>query len=367
MTPRLHLEQAAPVHPGSLAPAPAGVGEAALKRASPRIRLSSIEALRGLAAAAVVAYHGARHLDKAFGLPWLAALFGPGQVGVDLFFTLSGFIILHVHRRDIARPARLTHYLGRRFTRVLPLYWIALAITIGLGTAASHILPGAGRLFFSALLLPSHQEPLLGVAWTLQFEMLFYAVFALLILNRVLGAAVFAAWLVCIACQACGLSLAVLPPQVTGIYGLEFFAGMASAQLLDSGRTDRSGIVAAAGLGLLIAALAVTSQAPGASGVTARLLYCLPASMIIFGLASMDQAGRDGVPGWATRIGSASYSIYLFQFVFIGIVWQSVKHGGLDHRLPPPVLFVLLTIAAVAGGVLTSEWVEKPMLRRLRG
>ncbi len=329
-------------------------------------RLSGIEALRGLAAVAVVAYHVSRHLNKAFGAPALAALFGPGQAGVDMFFVLSGFIILHVHRKDVGRPGRLTNYLSRRFTRVLPLYWVALALTVCMSAAGSGGVPGAGRLVFSAFLLPSHQEPLLGVAWTLQFEMLFYAAFALLILNRLAGLLVLSAWFACIVCSACGAAWDVLPPQVTAIYGLEFFVGMATAQLLHAGQTKYPGSVVGVGVAAFAVALLIAARGTGESGLAARLLYTVSGSAVIFGLASMDQAGTSVVPRWALTAGSASYAIYLFQFVFIGMVWQLVRQSGLEHRVPSVALFLVLTGSAVTGGVLTSWWVEKPMLKLWR-
>ena len=152
-----------------------------------RPRLGGIEALRGLAASAVVLYHAARHVDKAYGAPGLAHAFLPGHAGVDLFFVLSGFIILHVHARDIGVPARLPHYANRRFSRVMPLYWVALCVTILAGSLGGHGWPAPWRVAVSASLLPAHLEPLLGVAWTLQYEIVFYAAFALLVLDRKSG------------------------------------------------------------------------------------------------------------------------------------------------------------------------------------
>ena len=88
-------------------------------------KFALIEALRGLAATAVVFYHTARHTDKAYGTPLLRQIFQFGHAGVDLFFVLSGFIILFVHFRDIGQPGRLSYYANRRFTRVMPTYWVA--------------------------------------------------------------------------------------------------------------------------------------------------------------------------------------------------------------------------------------------------
>ncbi len=341
--------------------APAGTGAFSLS-AAPRRQLAGIEALRGLAAVAVVAYHASRHVDKALGAPGLAALFQPGQAGVDMFFVLSGFIILHVHRRDIGRPGRLRHYLGRRFTRVLPLYWVALLATIIMGLAASPVLPGGGRLLLSVLLLPSYPAPLLGVAWTLQFEMLFYASFALLILSSRLGVLVLGCWLLCIGGTLCGADLSVLPPQFTGIYGIEFFLGMGTAQLLHTGMVARPAVIAGAGAALFALAMVFGVRGAGEFGVAARFLFGLPAAMIVLGTAALDQAGAVVVPRWARVPGSASYSIYLFQFIFIGAVWQVARHAGLGHW----TLFLLLGLAAVAGGVGASRLVERPLMGWLR-
>ncbi len=59
-----------------------------------------------------------------------SGLFAFGHAGVDFFFVLSGFIILHVHAGDIGRPVRLGHYLQRRFTRVYPFYWVVFLLAL---------------------------------------------------------------------------------------------------------------------------------------------------------------------------------------------------------------------------------------------
>ena len=70
---------------------------------------------------------------------WRAA-FQFGHAGVDLFFVISGFVILFVHWEDIGRPQRISRYAGRRLTRILPIYWVALALTIASRAASLHII-----------------------------------------------------------------------------------------------------------------------------------------------------------------------------------------------------------------------------------
>ena len=76
----------------------------------------------------------------------------------------------------------------------MPIYWVALAVTVTLSVAGGHPFPNFFRLFWSGTLLPSQQWPLLDIAWTLQFEMTFYAVFLLLILYRTAGIVTLGFW-----------------------------------------------------------------------------------------------------------------------------------------------------------------------------
>jgi exopolysaccharide production protein ExoZ len=330
-------------------------------------KLSGIEALRGIAATAVVFSHAARHVDKAFGAPGLITAFQAGHAGVDLFFVLSGFIILFVHRRDIGQPGRLQHYMGRRFNRVMPLYWLVLALTIGMSVAGRHDAPSLLWLFWSAALLPSLSEPLLGIAWTLQFEVVFYAVFAMLIVSRGVGLALLAVWFVWIVSVALGFDSTGVPGSLCGIYGLEFFMGMGAAQLLNQGRVPAPLLLAAAGLALFAITMVLESGGVlNGFGNTARLTYGLPAALLVLGVAAAEQAGQLRVPSWLRTLGGASYSIYLFQFVFIGIVWQGWLKIGLDHYASNLTCFLVLASSALAGGILAARLVEQPMLQLMR-
>ena len=334
----------------------------------PATKLSSVEALRGVAAVAVVLSHTARHVNKAYSAPGLITLFQSGHAGVDLFFVISGFIILYVHHPDVGHSGRLGHYLGRRFSRVMPLYWVALLVTIGLGAAGSHVIPSAPVLAWSAFLLPSMSEPILGIAWTLQYEVVFYLVFAILIANRRAGIALIAAWFVWIAATAMGLRSSQVPLELCGPYCLEFLMGMAAAQLVFSGRVGRPFTVAVAGAVWFLTMMVLESLSVFDGFVeSARLVYGPAAALLIAGLASAERAGRVRVPVWLQILGGASYSIYLFQFVFIGSVWQGWIKAGLSDPGTNALCFFVLSAAAVFGGIIVSRWVEKPVLSQIRG
>lgn len=189
----------------------------------------------------------------------------PGHSGVDL--VLSGFIILLVHRRDIGRPRRIARYAWRRFVRVWPLYWLALVATVAKRMAGGHVAPDPASFAWNLALLPTAGEPMLGIAWTLQYEAVFYLLFGLLLMERRLGIVALVGWLV----------LALLVPPGVGAAGV-FAFGMAAAVLVQRGSVPRPLLVAATGGGLFT--LAWVAEAAGGLdgyGTAARFAYGLPA------------------------------------------------------------------------------------------
>ncbi|WP_336963458.1 acyltransferase [Sphingobium aquiterrae] len=334
-------------------------------------KLVGIEALRGVAAVAVVLYHVARHLDLAYGAPRLMRLFQPGHAGVDLFFVLSGFIILHVHSADIGRPERLGHYARQRFLRLMPIYWIALLLTALALAAGGNGAPSAGWLLWSATLLPTWGEPLLGIAWTLQHELLFYLLFAVLILSRRWGMALLALWIGWVGFGLAGIAVGAIPPRLSSIYNLEFLFGMGAAALLASGRIAAPRLMAGVGAVLLLAS--GTGESLGlldGYGDAARLTNGIPAALLIGGLAAWERQRGLWVPAVLRVLGAASYSIYLFQFLGLAVAWQIwgwlAPPSGLDGAGVVLPCFLMLGAVGVLGGVVMHRLVERPLLQWLR-
>lgn len=131
----------------------------------------NLQTLRALAASGVVFYHS--H----------ATLFGKSTEfhGVALFFILSGYLMSRVCNR----PA--TTFLYDRFWRIVPNYWFATALMLGLFNMWTYwpLEHTILSLFFIPHNSPAGLHPVLGVGWTLNMEVYFYSLFALAIfLNR---------------------------------------------------------------------------------------------------------------------------------------------------------------------------------------
>ena len=162
--------------------------------AASSLPVSSIQILRAVAALGVVALHvsheGATRLGARNPLPD----FSVGAAGVDLFFVISGFIMVYASDALFARAGAPAYFFTRRLARIVPLYWAATAAAVVCFVAfryAGALEQLSWQTFVASLLFVPWPRPdgamlpvhMLG--WTLNFEMFFYVVFALaLMLTR---------------------------------------------------------------------------------------------------------------------------------------------------------------------------------------
>jgi peptidoglycan/LPS O-acetylase OafA/YrhL len=323
-------------------------------------RLEWVEACRAAAALLVVVYHANRLFVKAGGTEPLGRLVHFGHAGVDLFFVISGFIILHVHRNDIGQPAALARYVSRRVTRLFPIYWVALLARIVLAAVAGHAV-GAGRILEELVPYPTDADRLIGVAWSLEYELVFYLLFGVLILHRWVGWAVFGAWfLLVVGAAVSGAALAV-PQAWYFVYDLEFFLGMAVAWAVGRWPVRDAGWLAALGIvGFVATGLAEDWDWLDGYGPWARVAYGVSGAGIVMGAAL---AARVRPWAWIRQLGGASYSIYLFHLPIITMVWQIWSRAG----AAAPVLGCLgSVVVAVLVSVGISRMVEYPLMRMAR-
>src|SRR5262245_61954213 len=90
--------------------------------------LTSVQALRALAALLVLVGHTVSNINRAAaatGAPTPAIVHLPGGFGVDLFFAISGFIMVVSSEQLFGLPGAGRTFLERRLVRIVPLYWLA--------------------------------------------------------------------------------------------------------------------------------------------------------------------------------------------------------------------------------------------------
>jgi len=102
-------------------------------------------------------------------------------------------------------------------------------------------------------------------------------------------------------------------------------------------------------------------------GSLARIAYGLASALVILGAAETSREGVARVPSILQILGSASYSLYLFQFVFVGIAWKLWLATGLGATVSPVIGCVVFCLATLGGGIMMSRLVEYPLMRLIRG
>ncbi|AFC27782.1 putative acyltransferase [Paenibacillus mucilaginosus 3016] len=330
-------------------------------------RLHFLQFLRCLAALMVVIHHTDRILLQKYNIE--ALIYEPFDypyARVDLFFVLSGFIIYYIHRQDFNRPEKVKTFLLKRFIRLIPLYWVVtmgylvLLIFAGEQLNAPHILK-------SFLLLPDTAQPILGVAWTLRYEVFLYLVFCLLLMSRKW----FGPWvLVWIASMlillGVGISFENRPylDLVLNPLNVEFAAGCLAAHIILHTKRD---LTKFSYLGGAILALSLISQEIWTLTLNHVFLWGVPFFFIILGFASYEMKREVSVNKWLVKIGDASYSIFLTHIIVI-LSFRTVSDKlHLYQKLGHPILLsVFVCIAAVIFGCLFYKFVEKPLLQWIR-
>ncbi len=145
-------------------------------------RIDSIHYLRGVAALLVVFYHFKGFINGVYPIDNIGnLLFGVGAFGVDLFFIISGFIICFATRNQEKSQGR--KFIIRRFFRIYPLliicvllYYFFAVKNANLQDVLTSLIPinrdyNQSGPFFGYNILPP--------AWTITFEVYFYAIFLL--------------------------------------------------------------------------------------------------------------------------------------------------------------------------------------------
>lgn len=350
------------------------------------MKLGGIEAARGIAAIMVVFYHVARHMRLNIGYLPMGGVTQFGHTGVDFFFVLSGFIIFYVHGKDIGKRASIEHYAQRRFIRIFPLYWFVLLLSFVLnGVFGKGGWSELDRVLFSATLLPIVENPYVGVAWTLQHELIFYMMAMLAIFSRRVGMFAFLIWLSLILAKLFTgfvFSETLAYTKFVSEYNIEFFFGMCAAWLGmrwqarakdGTNRQNMSKVLIVSSnflvmfgvLMFLVVGAAENSKQFDGYAPIARLIYGVSSMIVVLGLVSchMDAGNLSTV---LRRLGAASYSIYLTHFIFIGVFYKLSVMFGVFAKVPDWMMFLILSGASVAGGIAISTFIEYPLMRLVK-
>ncbi len=331
-----------------------------------------VQVLRGLAAAIVVCHHYVASQSEMVNVSrWLLNF---GGSGVDIFFVISGFIMM-ITQSDPAKNYTAKDFLVRRLARVAPLYWVLTGVAFALVLLAgssinTHV--SAQEFIMSMLFLPYSETPIsmsmsahtayvIPMAWTLTFEWYFYVVFAISLafgLKPVARLPFISAWFACAVIAGIIFQPASLILQVmTSPLVFEFLLGSIIAVLYMRGHR-LSGMQAAI---LAVGSLAVLANLLHADPLMRTLIWG-SASFALIAAATLYE-GR-GQRAAAIRpfahLGDISYSLYLSHFFSLALFVRLQKHFsfiGEGFGLLTVLVFVLLTLLVAK---LCYRFIEEP-------
>jgi peptidoglycan/LPS O-acetylase OafA/YrhL len=294
-------------------------------------------------------------------------VFSFGHAGVDFFFVLSGFIIFFVHQKDVGQSAHVFRYAWRRVTRIYPIYWLVTLLAIGMAIAGHHTDLTVWRVVASLSLLPQADDPIVGVAWTLEHEVIFYGVFAALILNARIGVMLCAAWLVLVFVSLMVSLPGVVLPFLASAYHLDFFLGMASAWLVLQDHVPLPRLLALIGVSLFVlTGVAENSGYIVSSGLADQMFFGFGSSALITGIATAERRGAVHFGRTAEFFGGMSYSLYLVHTTFIGLTAHVLMSSKIIQFMPGPIVALLCIAVALVGGAALYALIERPLLASLQ-
>lgn len=315
---------------------------------TPARSIIGIQMLRAIAATMVVFVHFDTELERLhypiLGAGWL-------NTGVDIFFVISGFIMWTSVERRPGMSA--TQFLKNRIIRIVPLYWLMTAFVLIVALMAPHAVRTtqvrAYHVIASFLFLPARHPttglfwPLVIPGWSLNYEMLFYVVFALAIAfsdglaKRRFALITGMLIAVIIVAQALAPAIDVMHFYANPIM-LEFLMGVIVAVVWSTGRIRRSYgflVLIAAGFGVLWVAnhmhvLFVTNY--------------LGALLVVAGTVFLPPLPANPV----SRLGDASYSLYLTHTVVLAAIARICEIAAVRPPLPLLIISGLVSAFAVA-------------------
>lgn len=333
-----------------------------------------MEGLRGFAVSLVFLVHYATLMS-----PWTGAsstlasvldiVHTVGQAGVDLFFVLSGYLI---YGSLISRHQKFLPFIRRRIARVYPAFSVVFAVYLLLSflrpedsKIPNGTLPALNYVLQNFLLLPGifKIQPMITVAWSLSYEMLYYIVLpAIMVMMRLQSKS--SAFRICLFTCA-GAAIAVYCAIFGGPVRLAMF--IAGILLHEALRTEivtlRPGLVVA----LVIAGLAFT-----AAPFSGHLAYVVKI-LVLFGVFfTLCYLCFTQPRCWLSRgfsvaplrwLGNMSYSYYLLHGLTLkvivsalAVIMPKVAHEALFVIGTLPIMFVATLIPA-AGLFL---YIERP-------
>jgi len=339
-------------------------------------KLDSIQVLRAIAVILVVYVHCIPSAENLFGY---SPDFSVGALGVDLFFTISGFIMTRIFGSYYEKGG-WKFFAVKRVARILPLYW---GLSLGkfiIDYFYGHTVAEFRAIIKTVIFLPIFDNPftnpIIPAGWSLSYELYFYLLITLLLVWRTKHIPAL------LSCLLVGLSIAGLlfNPQNTTLNFLtspllfEFALGVLAGLIYDQAKKT-IGWNLIAGISLLLGSGIIVSfiwlkvndfQDPlflalnSSLAAERSLVWGIPSALLLLGSTLAERFSSFRIPAWVILVGDASYSNYLLHQTILGYSLGFIKR--LPFPFVGPVSYSLfMVIGCTAISIPFYLRIEKPL------
>ncbi len=322
-------------------------------------KLNTLQYLRAIAALVVVYSHTVTQVPM-----YEARLLHFGGFGVDIFFVISGFIMVF-----IARPGDTPRrFLTNRISRVVPLYWamtLLMAVILLIApdvfkTAQYDTVVVLKSLFFIPHFSQSYPDmlwPIVAPGWSLNYEMYFYCIFAIALLAPLRHQVWVISAIIAVVYVLATLSQSNHPVSLflQDAIVFEFVLGMLLAKTWLAGW--RVGQWTA--LSLIVAGFVILLM----DLPLPRLVsFGIPSLMVVIGTLNFSMPRID----WMVLLGDSSYALYLWHIFALGLC-RKIFPPLLGDSMMGAVLFVVLSLLTCILTSLPVHWyIDNWLLKRER-
>jgi len=350
-----------------------------------RNKIESVQILRGLAALSVVLFHYRFYLvpDGAnTDIPDM--LFSWGSIGVDLFFVISGFIMVYVTKAKPAGIKSSLDFIINRLTRIIPTYYILLLFAFLTGGAMStfHYPDKTTNLISAMTFHPYLHQPaplyidengMYNIRWTLNYELYFYFAFSVCLLfkKRLLA---LAAWFL----APVGAAYFLLPEITLSPSGYNFES--VGAKFLTNPIILEFGIGVLTGYAylalnkfmkskycmlsfacLIMISIGIIKHKIGGY----NLLSALSFSFLVLCFALESEYIVKFTPRFFVTLGDISFSWYLLHIPLASFIAGKVEKAN-PNAMHSTLGFTVLLIASILVAFLSHKFIEVKLTNKIR-